>query len=77
MSKFDKSKTGEVTCLNIKLNPEEILSLIDNKNFFPAYHMNKKYWISIILNNNLEDRVVMDLIEESHSYSCKNKKIQS
>lgn len=77
MSKFDKSKNGEVTCLNIKLNPEEILSLIDNKNFFPAYHMNKKYWISIILNNNLEDKVVMDLIEESHSYSCKNKKNQS
>lgn len=71
MSKFDKTKTGKITCINIKLDPEEILGLIDNVNFFPAYHMNKKYWISIILNGNLDDRVVMELIEESHSYSCK------
>ena len=58
-------KNGKIDVLNVKLNPELIESLIDKKNFFPAYHMNKKYWISIVLDSDVDLNLVKSLIDES------------
>ena len=33
----------------VNLKAENIESLIDKKSIFPAYHMNKKYWITVLL----------------------------
>ena len=40
-------------------------SLIDKKHFFPAYHMNKKYWITILLDSDMDMDLVKSLIDES------------
>ncbi|MBF1036848.1 MAG: MmcQ/YjbR family DNA-binding protein [Parvimonas sp.] len=58
-------KSGKIDVLNAKLNPELIESLIDKKHFFPAYHMNKKYWISIVLDSDVDLDLVKSLIDES------------
>ena len=58
-------KSGKIDILNVKLNPELIESLIDKKHFFPAYHMNKKYWISIVLDSDVDLNLVKSLIDES------------
>lgn len=58
-------KSEKIDVLNVKLNPELIESLIDKKHFFPAYHMNKKYWISIVLNSDVDLDLVKSLIDES------------
>lgn len=58
-------KSGKIDVLNVKLNPELIESLIDKKHFFPAYHMNKKYWISIVLDSDTDLNLVKSLIDES------------
>lgn len=58
-------KSGKIDVLNVKLNPELIQSLIDKKHFFPAYHMNKKYWITILLDSDTDVNLVKSLIEES------------
>ena len=42
--------TGEVDILVVKTNPSLIATLLEKPNFFPAYHMNKKNWITIMLN---------------------------
>lgn len=39
----------------------------------PAYHMNKKNWISILLNDTVQDKVPFDLLDESHNFTIKNK----
>ena len=39
----------EVWVVNIKADVNEIPKLIDHKSIFPAWHMNKKYWITILL----------------------------
>ena len=57
-------KSGKIDVLNVKLNPELIESLIDKKHFFPAYHMNKKYWISIVLDSDVDLDLVKSLIDE-------------
>ena len=58
-------KSGKIDILNVKLNPELIESLIDKKHFFPAYHMNKKYWITILLDSDTDLNLVKSLIDES------------
>lgn len=58
-------KSGKIDVLNVKLNPDLIENLIDKKHFFPAYHMNKKYWISIVLNSDVDLDLVKSLIDES------------
>lgn len=40
---------GEVDILNVKSDPMLIGSYRTQKGFFPAYHMNKENWISILL----------------------------
>ena len=63
--KFAKNLKGEVDIINVKLPPEIIVELIDCKNYYPAYHMNKKYWITIVLNDTLSDEEVMKYIKIS------------
>ena len=73
-SKLDQKQSGKVEALNIKLTPEEILILLKQKGFYPAYHMNKKSWISIVLNDTLNDKVILNLIDKSHTYTVKKRK---
>ena len=43
--------TGDenVWVVNIKADQTEIPNLIDHKSIFPAWHMNKKHWITVLL----------------------------
>ena len=45
----------------------QILEIIDNKNIFPAYHMNKKHWISIVIDKNIKLEAIKELIDISYS----------
>lgn len=64
-SKIDNN-TGEIEIINIKLDRSKILELLNQKGFYKAYHMNKKDWITIILNDTLDDKTITSLIDESY-----------
>ena len=66
----------DIEVMNIKLEPDEIQSLLKEKGFFPAWHMNKKSWITITLDNTLSDTKIMKYIEKSHNYTIKKQKIK-
>ena len=66
LSKISNEK-GEVEIINIKINNSKINKLINKKGFYPAYHMNKKDWISIVLNDTLKDSDINSLIDESYN----------
>lgn len=70
-SKLQKNKKGLIEVINLKLNPDDIQILIEQPHFYPAYHMNKKYWVSIILDETVKDKIIMDLIEKSHNLIIK------
>ena len=75
---IDKSKLGEksndeIEIIDIKLEPEEVEDLLKQDGFYKAYHMNKKSWITIILDNTISDEIIMNLIEKSYSYTITNK----
>ena len=59
--------TTRVKILNVKYPTDNILDIIDNKNIFPAYHMNKKHWISIVLDKNIKMETIKELIDISYS----------
>ena len=59
--------TTKVKILNVKYPADRILEIIDNKNIFPAYHMNKKHWISIVIDKNIKLETIKELIDISYS----------
>ncbi len=67
---IDRSKlndgTGEVEIINVKLGENKIKELLKRKGFYPSYHMNKKDWITIILDDTVKDDEIMNYIIESH-----------
>jgi predicted DNA-binding protein (MmcQ/YjbR family) len=65
-SKLD-NKPGKVEVLNIKLDEKKIVELIKKEGYYPAYHMNKKSWISIVLNDTLTDDEITTLIDKSYN----------
>ena len=68
---INKDKEGKVDVINVKLMPNEIENLIDYKTYYPAYHMNKKYWMTIVLDNNAQFEIVKSLIDRSYEIVSK------
>lgn len=59
------SAEDRVWCVNLKAAPDEIPALIDAKSIFPAYHMNKKHWITVALTAATDFDKLCDLTERS------------
>ncbi len=57
---------GPVDVINVKCSPMMIGSLLSTKGFFPAYHMNKSHWISILLDGSVPDNQIFPLLELSY-----------
>lgn len=71
MMTLDKSKIdngdGEIVIINVKVDPELRDSLLKKKGYYEAYHMNKKSWITIILDDTVSDNDIKELIDNSYS----------
>ena len=74
-SKIESNSKGEIEILNLKLAPNKIEELLKQKGYYPAYHMNKKSWITIILDDTVSDETIMNLVDESYSYTVVKKNI--
>ena len=55
-----------IEVINLHNIVEEIEKLIDNKKYFPAYHMNKKHWCTICLDGTVELKEIYKLIDVSY-----------
>lgn len=69
-SKIIPDQKGEIEILNLKLDDKNYLQ---EKGIYSAYHMNKKSWVSIILDETLTDEEIMKLVEISYGLSALNK----
>ena len=56
----------EAWVVNMKANSESIPSLIDQKSIFPAWHMNKKHWITVLLTAATDFEKLQELTEKSY-----------
>ena len=54
-----------VDVINLKADENKTAFLHKIRGIYPAYHMNHRKWISVTLDDTLDDRDVMDLVDES------------
>ena len=62
---FASNKIVEI--LNLHLKPQKAEELIMTGRYFPAYHMNKNHWISVLLDENTDYAELCKLVDESYT----------
>ncbi len=72
-SKIGIEEEGNIEIIDLRYQKEQIEEIIDNKNTFPGYHMNKKSWITIKLDNSVDTKTIYNLIDNSYNLSIGNK----
>lgn len=73
-TKISERTDDWVEVINLKLDKDEIQKLLKKEGFYPAYHMNKKMWITITLDETLKDDEIMNYVEKSYLYTVKKTK---
>ena len=68
-SKFEAERSGAIEVLNVK--NDHVAELIQKKGIYPAFHMNKKYWLSLPLDDSLSDQEIFDLLAVSYQLTSK------
>ena len=61
--RLDKGRDGLVEAVNLK--HDQVADLLSQNGIYPAFHMNKRYWISLPLDDTLTDEKVLELFERS------------
>ncbi|UJD00154.1 MmcQ/YjbR family DNA-binding protein [Streptococcus oralis] len=67
--KLDKGREGLVEAVNLK--HDQVADLLSQKGIYPAFHMNKRYWLSLTLDDTLSDEMVLKLMERSWNLTVK------
>ena len=60
-----------VDVLNVKCDPEMVAVLNTQQGFAPAYHMNKKHWLTILLDGSVSKEQMIQLLEISYELTKK------
>lgn len=63
-------RPGNVDFLNLKSDPDLIESLVHEPGILPAYHMNKRHWLTIPLDGSCSVERTQSLIAMSYSLTC-------
>ncbi|WP_235942374.1 MmcQ/YjbR family DNA-binding protein [Yersinia thracica] len=70
-SKLGVDDSAPCDVLNLRASPETVAGIIDNRRYFPAYHMNKKHWLSLCLENSLSLEELYLRIDHSYAIAAK------
>lgn len=70
MITINKSKLGmpvdeRVDIINLRIDHDELDSIVDQQHYFRAYHMNKKHWVSICLDGSVSLNEIQTRIDQS------------
>ena len=65
---FALTDINTFSSINLKCDPERAIELRDQfESIKPGYHMNKKHWNTIMLDNQISNNLLLELID--HSYN--------
>lgn len=77
-NKLDGRKDGAVIeVINVKIPPEKGKKFCGTEGIYPAWHMNKKSWVSLILDDTLPDGQIMEFLYESYRLRRKRRTDQN
>jgi len=68
---FDCDERVEI--LDLRIKPENIDTLIDNKKYFAGYHMNKKHWFTVCLDGTVEFEEICNRIDNSYDLATERR----
>ncbi len=60
--------------LNLHGEKEDVAELLARDGIYPAWHMNKKSWFTVILDGSVEDDMLFSLVDESYRLAGKQAK---
>lgn len=65
-------KTDEIVeLIDLRANIEDVQNLIKQPNIYPAYHMNKKHWFTIVLDGSVPIEEIYQYIDISYNLAKK------
>lgn len=64
--KVNIDEDGDVEIIDLKAKPEIINTIVDNNNYLPGYHMNKKHWFTIRLDGSVDIETIYNYIDLSY-----------
>lgn len=68
----EKNKLGlegeeTIDIVDVKADPELVAILRNTSGYFPAYHMDKNHWISVVLDGTVKEKKIIDLLKDSYN----------
>lgn len=65
---IDSDEKTEV--IDVRANPESLPALINGTTHFPGYHMNKKHWLTVLLDGSVSAEDIFPLIDKSYALAA-------
>jgi len=62
---------GSVEAMNVKAPEADVPALWNEPGIFRCYHMNKKHWITLTLDDRLSDERIMQLVRQSADFAAR------
>ncbi len=68
---IEKSRLGmegneRIDIIDVKCNPDMVGLLTQTFGFLPGYHMNKKNWITMLLDGSVSEAKILDFLDMSY-----------
>ena len=73
-SKLGLNGDGTVEIIDVKCDPEMTGMIIQIYGFLPGYHMNKKHWVTVLLDGSVPSEELYRLIDASYSLAAKKER---
>ena len=71
LMQVEKSRLGldgntKIDIINVKCDADMVGLLTQTYGFLPGYHMNKKYWITMLLDGTVSEAKILDFLDMSY-----------
>ena len=61
-----RKDNSKIEVINVRAEKEQITELLQQPDIYPGYHMNKKSWITIMLDGSMKIENIYNLIDKSY-----------
>ena len=60
-----------IEIVDVRMAPEDVAVRVDRQRIFPGYHMNKKHWVTLLLDGSMPEEELLALVDESYALAAK------
>lgn len=70
-TKIGLASEDKVEIIDLHAKTEDIETMVDGVRYFKGYHMNKKHWVTLVLDGRVPSEEIFDLIDKSYDLAKK------